>query len=226
MASRDELIGADRVADLEHRQEAGSHVGVTEPKQWRLAPKRLPGPGARKAVGLLFRDDRGKEVVECPDPGLDRMSVLVGQHDPHHRRSVGVGERRQQAVAPVAVVVRHEVSEFAIERDVQLQVGVGGRTFAATGDRGGALGVPGVHASVERLVGLAVDLRVDLAPPPFDVGEGHCDEGVMVAGRFVVAGVDDIGEGYVDEDLRLDDRGQCRRRRTTFGRVVGWRRGR
>ncbi len=118
-----------------------------EPEQVGLAAVGLPCPGTGEAVGLLFGDDRRESATERAAAGLDRVAVLVGQHDAHHGRAELGGEWGQDVL--VVVVVDHEVAELAVEGDEEREFLVVRTRFATSGEVGFALRVAGVHATFE-----------------------------------------------------------------------------
>ena len=175
----DELVDPDRIADLGHRDEPGSDVAVTEPEGCRLAACGSPGPGAGEAVGLLLGGDRRQRTVERTEAQLDRVCVLVREHGADRGGAVLVGQLGQQPV--VAVVVDHEVADAAVEGDVLLHVVVCGARGAAARDVVGASWVRRVDVTLQWGELLAVDRRIDLGPPEFEVGHHREQERVVGA---------------------------------------------
>ena len=123
--------------------------------------------------------------------GLHDVPVLVREHDPEDRWPVLGSETAEHALR--AVVVGEEVALVAVERAVLVDLLVGGLSCAtASGDRLGALGIGGVHATLEADEGLAEELRVLLPPPPFEVLERGPHEVVVGPRGFVVTEVDQV----------------------------------
>ncbi len=177
--------------DLDEGDHAELDVGVGEGDPDSLAVPRPPRPRAREAVGLLLGVHRRHVTTQSPLSELDCVAELVGHHDRDDRRSELLGQPEDHPV--FAVVVRHEVAVRAVQRtgvdDVLVRRVL---TGSAPGDRGRALRIRGVDPAPERLVDVAVEHRVLLAPPLLDVLERGCEVAVVEALRLGVTDVDDV----------------------------------
>ena len=169
-----------------HRGQAGLDVAVAELQIRRLAAGDVCRPRSREAVGLLLLVDHrlGRQHA---DPGLDRVTEFVREHDADGT----VAEGLRQGGDQIEVVVGHVVAVAAVERVALGDVLLVGTPAAAVGDGGGALGIAGPDPAREVGERLAVDLRKCGPPIVLDVGERCLQEVVVGLRRLVVTEVDD-----------------------------------
>ena len=71
----------DRILHPDHRDQPGTDVVVGERDARSVACGGTTRPGAGDAVGLLFGGHGRQVELERAGAGLDRMAVLVGEHD-------------------------------------------------------------------------------------------------------------------------------------------------
>ena len=119
MTAGAELVEPDWVADFEHGNETGAHIGVCE-RDCPFVTGGAAGPCAGEAVSLLFGGDSGQVQVEHAAALLNGVAVFVCEHDADRAGAKFVGEFGEQSV--LAVVVHNEVTETAVERNELLDV--------------------------------------------------------------------------------------------------------
>jgi hypothetical protein len=162
----------------------------------------------------------GSARSSAADALLDGVGELVGEHGADRGGAVLAGQFGEQTV--LAVVVHDEVADPAVEGHVLLHVLVGRPRCAAAGDVVGPIRMGGVDVTLQRSERPAVDRRVRLRPPQFDVGHHRQQEVVVCTRRLVRTEVDrravDIGRRW--RRCRRGGRAGLLRRRRTERRVV------
>ena len=125
-----QTTGLDRVADVDHRDQAGAHGGVVEGDQVAAAGGDVGSPRTGEAVGLLLLEYAG-----VPSPARAWMAW------PNSWASTTATASWPSMVdqmhgRPVEVVVGHEVADDAVERRTGLDVFVARCIGATTGNGG------------------------------------------------------------------------------------------